>query len=77
MALQLPAFASDGERETEIVKGGKTLSVRYHGWTCTYSTDGEIVDTGRICYNRNGKYRVFEARGEKSLRATVAIMKER
>jgi hypothetical protein len=77
VALQLPAFASDGERETEIVNGGKTLSVRYHGWTCTYSTDGEIVDTGRICYNRNGKYRVFEARGEESLRATVAIMKER
>ena len=76
VALQLPAFAYDGAQETEIVHGGQTLSVRYGGWVCTYATDGEIVDTGRLCCNRNGKYRVFEARGEKSLKTTVAITKE-
>ena len=76
VALQLPAFEFDGERETEISQIGKTLVVRYRGWVCIYTTDGEIVDAGRTCCNRNGRYRAFEARGDKSLTVTVAIRKE-
>ena len=73
VALSLPAFAFDGARETEIVPGGQTLAIRYRGWTCTYTTDGVIVDTGKTFYNRNGRYRAFEARGEKILKVDVAL----
>ena len=73
VALSLPAFAFDGARETEIVPDGKTLAIRYRGWTCTYTTDGVITDTGKTFYNRNGRYRAFEARGDKSLKVDVAI----
>ncbi len=73
VALSLPAFAFDGENKTEIVPGGRTLAIRYRGWTCRYSTNGEIVDVGKEFCNRNGRYRAFEARGEKSLSVSVTI----
>ena len=73
IALSLPAFAFDGARETKIVSNGQTLTIRYRGWTCTYTTDGVIVDTGKTFYNRNGRYRAFEARGEKILKVDVAL----
>ena len=73
VALSLPAFAFDGARETKIVPDGQTLAIRYRGWTCTYTTDGVITDTGKTFYNRNGRYRAFEARGDKSLKVDVAI----
>ena len=31
------------------------------------------ADEGAVCCNRNGRYRVFEARGEKSLAVRVSI----
>lgn len=73
VAMRLPAFEFDGESGTEIVRSGKTLVVRYRGWACSYLTDGELVDTGRVRCNRNGRYRVFEARGVKSVSVTVEI----
>ena len=73
VAMQLPAFEFDGEHATEIACDGKSLSVSYHGWTCTYTTDGEIVDCGKICCNRNGRYRTFEARGKGRLSVKVVI----
>jgi len=76
VAMRLPAFAFNGERETAISCDGKALSVRYRGWTCRYETDGEIIDTGKVCCNRNGRYRAFEARGEKALSVTVAVFRE-
>ena len=76
VALQLPAFAFDGESETEISCDGKMLVVRYRGWACVYKTDGAFVDTGRVCCNRNGRYRAFEARGMKSVSVIVSIMKQ-
>ena len=75
VALSLPAFAFDGARETEIVPGGQTLAIRYRGWTCVYTTDGVIADTDKTFYNRNGRYRAFEARGEKSLSVSVSIVR--
>ena len=75
VAVSLPAFEFDGENATEVVCDGRTLKVAYRGWVCTYSTDGEIVDTGRICCNRNGRYRAFEARGENSLTVWIDIRK--
>ena len=76
VAMALPAFAFDGESETEVVCIGKSLVVRYRGWVCSYVTDGSIVDTGRVCCNRNGRYRVFEARGAGRLSVSVAIRQE-
>ena len=76
VAMSLPAFAFDGENETAISCDGKTLSVRYGGWVCIYETDGAISDTGKTCCNRNGRYRAFEARGEKSLAVKVSIRAE-
>ena len=75
VALQLPAFAFDGETGTEISCDGKTLVVRYRGWTCAYKTNGVFVDTGHVRCNRNGRYKAFEARGTKSVSVTVSIMK--
>ena len=73
VAMTLPAFEFDGENATAVSCDGKTLSVRSRGWVCRYSTDGAIVDAGAVCCNRNGRYRVFEARGEKSLAVRVSI----
>ncbi|MBR2839636.1 MAG: hypothetical protein IKE55_12690 [Kiritimatiellae bacterium] len=76
VAIQLPAFAFDGENETEISCSGKSLVVRYRGWICSYLTDGSLADTGRVCCNRNGRYRAFEARGDKGLSVAVSIRRE-
>ena len=73
VAMALPAFEFDGEKATAVSCDGKTLSVSYRGWVCRYSTDGAMADTGAVCCNRNGRYRVFEARGEKSLAVRVLI----
>ncbi len=73
LAVKLPAFAFDGAAETEIRCDGKWLSVRYRGWECAYETDGGIADTGTVCCNRNGRYRVFEARGKDALCVKVEI----
>ena len=58
--LMLPAFEFDGANETAIEANDTCLTVHYHGWCCCYRTDGHIVDTGNICTNRNGKYRVYK-----------------
>ena len=76
VALSLPAFAFDGERETEIACAGNVLTIRYRGWRCVYVADGKIADTGAVCCNRNGRYRAFEARGRNRLVVKVSIEKE-
>ena len=75
VALKLPAFEFDGERRTEISCDGKSLSIRYCGWICTYTSDGEIVDRNRVCCNRNGRYRMFEAHGMGKVRVKIDIQK--
>lgn len=76
VAMRLPAFAFDGACETTVTSAGKRLAVRYRGWTATYETDGAIVDTGATCWNRNGRYRVFEARGENAVTVSITIERE-
>ena len=65
--------ATADETAADISCDGKPLVVRYRGWTCRYTTDGALADTGAVCCNRNGRYRAFEARGEKSLSVRVSI----
>ena len=76
VAMKLPAFAFDGERETEIRLAGKSLTIRYRGWACVYETDGTIADAGKVCCNRNGRYRMFEAKGAGRLNVKVSIRNE-
>ena len=73
LALALPAFMFDGERRTDVVCDGATLTVRYGGWRCSYRTDGRIVDTGVDCWNRNGRYRRYEAVGDRALKVDVIL----
>ena len=73
LAMTLPAFDFDGKERSVIKAGETTLTVAYRGWTCRYETDGRIVDTGRSACNRNGRYRRFEAQGERKLTVNVTI----
>ncbi len=74
--LMLPAFAFDGAKETLIESSESSLTVHYDGWRCCYSTDGQIVDTGNICTNRNGRYQIFRAEKAGNLTVTITIEKE-
>lgn len=74
VALSLPAFSFDGRDATVITAAAKSLTIAYRGWECVYETNGRIVDTGRVACNRNGRYRRFEARGEKVLEVRIAIV---
>lgn len=62
VALSVPLFAFDGERQSETARNGRTLSVTFGGWTCVYTTDGDWFDTGLDYVNRNGRSRRWEAR---------------
>jgi len=71
----LPAFDFDGEARTETVHSKNELTVFYQGWACKYTTDGEIEDSGKTAYNRNGHYRAFYARSDKKLEVKIEIIK--
>ena len=74
LACLLPAFHFDGEGYTEIASEGGTLSVRYEGWVCRYTAEGEILPLDRMGANRNGYYKAFFAAGEGSLRVKIEIL---
>lgn len=76
IAHMLPAFAFDGENRTEISFDKKTLEVTYEGWTCRYTTDGEIVDAKKMACSRHGHYRAFYAKGRDSLSIHIEIFKK-
>ena len=71
----LPVFEFDGENYTEISFTENTLSVKYLGFECRYTTDGKITDLGKIAENRNGRYRTFLAVGKKLLKVKIEILK--
>ena len=74
--LSLPVFDFDGETGTAVRTDGRSVSVSYRGWTCTYAADGPVRDTGEVAENRNGRYRRFEATGMRSLRVRVTVERE-
>ena len=76
IAFALPAFSFDGARDVRIASGRDWLQVAYGGWVCRYETDGLVVDTGRVYGNRNGCYRLFEARGKGRLSVRATIRRE-
>ena len=73
IVFALPALEFDGETHSRIDCNGKALAVSYRGWTCRYETDGVLTDSGEIFGNRNGHYRLFEARAKDRLSVHVAI----
>ena len=75
IAHMLPAFCFDGETETEITHDEHSVNVSYRGWTCRYTTDGQIEDSGEIGRNRNGHYRLFRAVGQNILNIHIEIFK--
>ena len=75
IGYMLPAFDFDGETYTEIHQAENRLTIRYKGWTCRYTTNGKISDTGKTGANRNGIYRAFLATGKDSLNVKIEIVK--
>lgn len=73
IALLLPAFAFDGETETEIAASEHSISIFYENAVCRYVTDGTVADS--VCYgaNRNGRYRGYYAEAEKVLTVKISI----
>ena len=76
VALRLPAFEFDGENATSVSCDGRVLSVRYRNWECRFSAVSEgasIMDAGFVSCNRNGRYRAFEAHGDRRLSVRISI----
>lgn len=67
ISFALPALSFDGETTVAINYGNNWLDIEYKGWVCHYETDGRIIPTDKIYGNRNGHYRLFEARGQNQL----------
>ncbi len=71
----LPAFAFDGEKETEITLANNILLIKYDGWICQYSSNGEIKELGKTARNRNGFYKLFYAECNDTLIVNIKIIK--
>lgn len=76
VAYTLPAFLFDGEKYTDISEGERSLTIRYNGWMCRYTSSAPIEDSGRIAANRNGHYKEFITTNEGSLRISIEILRE-
>jgi len=72
----LPAFVYDGENATVIKADINQLTISYKGFCCRYTTDGEILDAGKVGGNRNGHYRMFYAKAANALSVMIEIFKE-
>lgn len=72
----LPAFAFDGENETEISLRGNTLEIGYEGWICRYIASGSIKEMGKVARNRNGYYKLYYAEGDGEITVKIEIIKK-
>ena len=61
-SILLPAFDFDGAQHTDLKATAACVQIGYKGWVCRFTAD-RITDTGLVCGNRNGKYRLFSAQG--------------
>ncbi len=73
VGFAIPAFFFDGEKNTEISANKNLLSVKYEGYECRYTTDGEIINLNKIAENRNGQYKAFVAVANKEVRVKIEI----
>lgn len=72
----LPAFAFDGEKETEIGISENALDVGYEGWLCRYTVSGKIKETDKLAKNRSGYYKLCYAEGDGELTVKIEIFKK-
>ena len=70
----LPAFAFDGEKETDIALDNNVLQIEYEGSKCRYTSNGVIKELGKTARNRNGFYRLFYAEGDNTLDVRIEII---
>ncbi len=73
--IMLPAFAFDGETETDIKVSENAIEISYLGWVCKYTTNGRIVDSGKTARNRNGYYKLFYAENTGELKIKIQILR--
>lgn len=76
VAYMLPALYFDGEAYSNITHGENALTVSYMGWTCQYSINAEIVDSGKTGANRNGHYKMYYAQKAKRLDVKIEILNQ-
>lgn len=76
VALNIPVFVSDADKNSEITQIRKSLVVRLGGWVCAYVTDGNFEDTGRVLKKDNKTYRLYQATGDKKVTVKIHIRKE-
>ena len=77
LVMTLPAFAFDGETLTEISCDGHSLTIRFNGWQCRYTTNGTISETGQEYASRNGHLLRYDASGKKRLTIRAVITEDR
>ena len=75
IAYMLPAFAYDGEKNTEIKLSQNVLTISYEGYMCRYTASGKIFDLRRIGAGRNGHYKAYAVSGDGCLRVNIEILK--
>ncbi|MBE5786204.1 MAG: hypothetical protein E7324_01540 [Clostridiales bacterium] len=74
LCFLLPAFTFDGRDHTQLQWDDHSLAITYRHFTCRYTTDGCIEDSGKMGCNRNGHYKAFVARGRHQLSIHIGIM---
>ena len=75
IGFTLPALCFDGENAPRIEADMHRLCVHYEGWVCRYTTNGKVLNTGKIAANRNGHYRVYLASGYGKVDVQIEIFK--
>ena len=76
IAHLLPAFEFDGEERSEILPDKNKLEITYGGYTCRYTSSGEIVDAGKTACSRHGHYKVFYTKAIGTLSVHIEIFKK-
>ena len=75
LVMTLPAFAFDGETRTLIDCDSHTLTIRFNGWQCRYTTNGTLTASGQEYASRNGHFLRYDVSGKKRLTVRAVIEK--
>ncbi len=72
-AIMLPVLHFNGEEHSDISFTTSSITVKYGGHMCKFSTNGAISYTERIGCNRNGEYKIFYAFAPNTVRCDIEI----
>ena len=64
VSLMIPVFEFDGRSYAAVTAGDGYVRTEFEGSVCEYSFDGELSPAYTYYCNRNGRYRVYEMRGD-------------